>query len=74
MNQRRSCGHAHITSLDILDDFVLLALIRELKVLAVNIKCRSRIVGYVEPHLVTERGSDIGLNLLVKIKIGFTAL
>ena len=73
-NKRRTSRHAHITSLDILDDLVLLAFIGEFEVLAVEIKGGSGIVRHIEAHLITHRSGDSGLNLLVKVKIGLTAL
>ena len=74
MNQRRAGGHAHITGLNILDDFVLLTLVSQLEVLAVKIKGGSRVVRHVELHLVANRCHDIGLNLLLKVEVGFTTL
>ena len=74
MNQGRSGSHAHITGLDVLDDFVFLALVGQFQVLAVEIKGSSRIIGHVKAHLVAHRSRDIGLNLLLKVKVGLAAL
>ena len=72
--QRRTRGHAHVTGLDVLDNLIFLALISKFKILAVEVKCRSRIVGHVELHLVPDSGWHIGLDLLIKVKISLATL
>ena len=74
MDERRSRSHAHVTGLDVLDDLVFLALVSQFQILAVEIKSRSRVIRHVEAHLVTYRSGDIGLNLLIKIKVGLASL
>ena len=74
MDERRTGSHAHITGLDVLDDFIFLAFIGQFEVLGVEIKCRAGVIGHVEAHLITHSGSDIGLNLLFKVKVGLPAL
>ena len=71
-NQRWSSGHAHITSFQILDNFVFLAFVSKFQVLIVEIKCRICVIRHIELHLITHRCCDGGLNLLIEIKVSFS--
>ena len=69
--ERRPGGHAHVTGLDVLDNFVLLALVLQFEVLGVEVESGIGIVVHVERHLVAHLGRDRGLYLFVKVEIGF---
>ena len=69
--ERRPGGHAHVTGLDVLDNFVLLALVLQFEVLGVEVESGIGIVVHVERHLVAHLGRDRSLYLFVKVEIGF---
>ena len=71
--QRRAGGHAHITGLYRLDNIVLGAVILQLDVLAVKVKCRIGIVIHAKFQPVAHRCIHRGLNLLVEVEIGLAS-
>ena len=68
--ERRPGSHAHVTGLDVLDDFVLLALVLQLEVLGVEVEGSIGVVVHVERHLVAHLGGDRCLYLFVEIEVG----
>ena len=73
-DQARSGGHADITGLDILDDFILLAFILEFKVLRVKREGSVGVIAHIELHLIADGGIDSGLYLLVEVEIGLASI
>ena len=74
MNEGRTGCHTHVTGFDVLDDLVFFALVSQFQVFAVKVKGRSRVIRHVEAHFISYRSSDIGLDFLIKIKVGLAAL
>ena len=72
-DEGRAGGHGHVAGLEGLDDLVLLAFVRELEVLAVEIEGGVGVVGHVELHLVAYGGRDVGLYLLVEVEVCLAA-